>query len=186
LGRLIYAMNVSLDGYVETADHDLGWADVDEELHTWFNDRGRELDASLYGRGMYENMSGAWPMVARDASAPAHMREWAEIWTNTPRFVFSSSLDHVEHNSTLLRGGVREEYARIREQYDGDLDVGGAMLAASFIREELVDEFQLLVHPVALGSGTPFFPTLDAPLRLRLSEARTFESGVQLLAYRPA
>jgi dihydrofolate reductase len=186
-GRLIYCLNVSLDGYVETADHDLGWSDVDEEVHTWFNDRARQLDASLYGRRLYELMAGAaWPTIAEDGSAPAYMRDFGQVWVKTPRFVFSRSLDQVEHNSTLVRGGVREELGRIRERFDGDLEVGGATLAASFIREGLVDEFQLMVHPVVLGGGTPFFPRLEQPLRLRQVGMRTFESGVVLLTYRPA
>lgn len=185
MGRLIYALNVSADGYVETADHDLSWGTVDEELHTWFNDRMRELDASLYGRRLYELMAGAWPTVATDASAPAYMREFGKTWLSTPRYVFSSSLDHVEHNSTLVRGGVREELERIRSEHSGDLEVGGATLAASFIREGLVDEFQLIVHPVVIGGGTPFFPLLDQPLPLRLVDTKRFTSGVQMLAYRP-
>ena len=186
MGRLTYTLNVSLDGYVEGPNHDLDWANVDEELHTWFNQQARAVDASLYGRGMYELMAGFWPDVATDASAPAYVREFAEIWAGTPRYVFSSSLPSVDHNSTLVRGDPREELERIRERHPGDLDLGGPTLAASFIRAGLVDEFCLLVHPVVIGSGTPFFPALDTQLHLKLVDSHLFDSGVQLLAYRPA
>jgi dihydrofolate reductase len=185
MGRLIYSLNVSLDGFVEGRDHDLSWADVGEELHTWFNRRMSGLDASLYGRGLYEVMA-VWPSIAADASAPAYMRDFGEIWLRTPRYVFSSSLESVAHNSTLVRGDVREELARIRERHSGDLEVGGPTLAASFIRAGLVDEYQLVVHPVVLGGGTPFFPPLDEPLRLQLVESRPLPAGVELLVYRPA
>jgi dihydrofolate reductase len=74
----------------------------------------------------------------------------------------------------------------VREEYDGDIGLGGATLAASFIRRRLVDEYQLVVHPVVLGSGTPYMPPLDSQLRLRLVESHVFSSGVTYLAYRPA
>lgn len=82
-----------------------------------------------------------------------------------------------------MRGDVGDELARLRAEFDGDLDVGGATLAASFIRRGLVHEYRLLVHPVVLGAGTPFFPPLDAPISLRLSNTRRFASGVMYLGY---
>ncbi|HEX3219183.1 MAG TPA: dihydrofolate reductase family protein [Candidatus Limnocylindria bacterium] len=185
MGRVIYALNVSLDGFVETPEHSLDWTAVDEELHTWFNDRARELDAALYGRRLYELMADAWPQVAADASAPPHMQEFGRIWLDTPRYVFSSTLERAEHG-TVVRGGVREELARIRKRHSGDMEVAGATLAASFIREGLVDEFQLVIHPVAIGGGTPYWPPLERALSLRLVDSHAFTSGVQMLAYRPA
>jgi dihydrofolate reductase len=183
MGKLIYSMNVSLDGYVETPEHSLDWANVDEELHSWFNDRAREVDASLYGRRMYELMAGYWPTAETDPSATPAMREFARIWNPMPKIVFSSTLTTVDWNSRLVRGDVGAELARLRTEFDGDLDVSGATLAAEFIRRGLVEEYQLLVHPVVLGAGTPFFPELDSPIPLRLTETRTFESGVTYLGY---
>jgi dihydrofolate reductase len=183
MGKLIYSLNVSLDGYVETPDHRLDWANVDDELHRWFNDRARELDASLYGRRMYELMAGYWPTADSDPSATAPIREFAQIWLATPRIVFSSTLEHVDWNSRLVRGDIEEELAPLRQEFAGDMDVGGATLAASFIRRGLIDEYELLVHPVVLGSGTPFFPSLDSPIPLRLTETRVFGSGVTYIGY---
>ncbi|CAN5303883.1 dihydrofolate reductase family protein [soil metagenome] len=184
MGRLIYAMNVSLDGYVETPDRSLDWTSVDDELHTWFNERAREIEASLYGRRMYELMAGYWPNAEADPAATGPEREFAAIWARTPRIVFSSSLASVEHNSRLVRGDIGEELASVRGEFAGDLDVSGATLAGSFIRRGLVDEYQLLVHPVVLGGGTPFFPAVETQLRLRLTETRSFASGVVYLGYR--
>ena len=186
MGRLIYTLNVSLDGFVETPDHGLEWSSVDDELHTWFNDRFREIAASLYGRGLYETMAAYWPTADSDPAATAAMREFAAIWARTPRIVFSSTLETVEHNSRLVRGGdIGEELARARAEHPGDLEIGGATLAHSFIRRGLVDEYQVLVHPVAIGAGTPYFPPLERPIPMRLIETRTFASGVIYLAYRP-
>jgi len=183
MGKLIYSMNVSLDGYVETPEHSLDWANVDEELHGWFNDRTREVDASLYGRRMYELMAGYWPAAESDPSATPVEREFARIWKPMPKIVFSSTLTSVDWNSRLVRGDVGEELARLRTEFDGDLDVGGATLAAEFIRRGLVEEYRLLVHPVVLGAGTPFFPELESPIHLQLTETATFDSGVIYLGY---
>ena len=183
MGRLIYELNVSLDGFVETPDHGLEWAIVDEELHTWFNDQARQLDASIYGRRMYELMAGYWPDVPNDPTTPQYMLEFARIWAGTPKIVFSSTLESVAHNSRLVRGDVGEELALLRTEFSGDLDVGGPTLAASFIRRGLVDEYRLIVHPVVIGGGTPLFPPLETPLRLRLTAKRRFESGVVYLGY---
>jgi dihydrofolate reductase len=183
MGKLIYLMNVSLDGYIETPDHSLDWTIVDDELHEWFNDRSREVAASLYGRRLYELMAAYWPTAQADPSATPAMREFARIWLDTPKIVFSSTLASVDWNSRLVRGDVVAELSRLRAEFDGDLEVGGPTLAAPLIRHGLVDEYRLVVHPVILGSGTPFFPPLDAPIRLRHIESRTFASGVTYLGY---
>jgi dihydrofolate reductase len=186
MGKLIYLLNTTLDGFVETPDHSLDWAVVDDELHTWFNDRARTLDASLYGRGLWETMSPHWPTAESDPSTTETEKEFARIWVATPKIVFSSTLDSVEGNARLVRGDVRDELAKVRQEFDGDLEVGGATLASSFIRAGLVDEYGLVVHPVVIGEGKPFFPKLERPLRLRQVDSKRFESGVLYLAYVPA
>ncbi|MDQ2933390.1 MAG: dihydrofolate reductase family protein [Chloroflexota bacterium] len=183
MGKLIYSMNVSLDGYVETPDHSLDWANVDEELHNWFNDRAREMDASLYGRRMYELMAAYWPTAEADESATEAMLEFARIWKPMPKVVFSSTLRTVDWNSRLVTSDIGDELARLRTEFDGDIDIGGPTLASAFIRRGLVDQYRLLVHPVILGAGTPFFPKLASPIRLQLAETRTFDSGVLYLGY---
>lgn len=183
MGKLIYSMNVSLDGFIETSDHSLDWATVDEELHRWFNDQTRSVDASLYGRRMYELMAGYWPTAADDPSAHDAEREFAAIWNPMPKVVFSSTLASVKHNARLVRGDVGDVLADVRREFSGDLDVSGPNLAGQFVRRGLVDEYRLVVHPVILGAGTPFWPTLDRPLELRLIETRTFTSGAVLFSY---
>jgi len=178
-------MNVSLDGFVETPEHSLDWATVDDELHQWFNDEAKTLDASLYGRRMYELMADYWPTAEDDPSATDAMREFARIWKPMPKIVFSTSLDHVKHNARLVRGDVGNVLEELRGEFDGDIDIGGPNVAGQFVRRGLVDAYHLVVHPVVLGAGTPFWPALDAPLRLRLTEARTFASGAVLASFEP-
>lgn len=183
MGNLIYSLNVSLDGFAESASHGLEWTIVDEELHTWFNDQARALDASLYGRRMYELMAGYWPQAEDDPAAVEVEREFSRIWKPMPKIVFSNSLQQVEHNGRLVHGDVASVLEELRREFDGDLDVGGPNLAGQFVRRGLVDEYRLVIHPVVLGAGTPFWPELDAPLGLRLIESRMFASGAELRSY---
>ena len=182
MGRLIYCMNVSLDGFVETPDHSLDWTNVDDELHQWFNDRERTLDASLYGRRIYEVMS-YWFTGEQDPSATDVMREFGRIWNAVPKVVFSSSLERVGDNCRLVQGDVGQVFRDLRREFSGNMGVSGPNLAGQFVRRGLVDEYQLVVHPVVLGAGTPFWPQLDTPLRLRLTETRKFDSGVVFFSY---
>ena len=184
MGRLIYTLNVSLDGYVESTQGSLDWGTVDDELHTWFNGHASEMDASLYGRGLYETMTAYWPTAENDPEATGPMLEFASIWNATPRIVFSTTLKEVEPGSRLVQGDVAEVLEQVRQEFRGDLEVGGATLAAQFVRRDLVDEYRLLVHPVILGGGKPYLPELDGPIQLALTETRTFASGVVLLRYR--
>ena|SRR5258708_15515660 len=177
-------MSVSLDGFVETLDKKIDWVIVDEELHSFFNDLARQSGASLYGRRMYELMVDYWPTADTVPSNPAVIVEYARIWKETPKIVFSRTLETVQWNSRLVRDGVAGEITRLKAQPGKDLDVGGPTLAASLIQLGLIDEYLLFINPVVLGGGTPFFPKRGRPENLKLVETRTFGSGVVYLRYR--
>jgi dihydrofolate reductase len=183
MGKLIYLLNASLDGFVETPDKSLDWSTVDDETHGWFNEQLRSVDASLYGRGLYETMAAYWPTGEADPAGTPTTREFARLWNAMPKIVFSRTLERVDHNSRLVRGEPAEELARIRQEFDGDLAVGAATLAASFIKLGLVDEFRVVVHPVVIGGGTPFFPPGIDRIPLRLLETHRFASGVTFQSY---
>ncbi len=183
MGRVVYSMSVSLDGFVETPSRSLDWIRVDEELHSFFNDEAREMSAFLYGRRMYELMVDYWPTAETDPSATPVMLEFARIWKDKPKIVFSRTLERVEWNSRLVPDGAAEEVARLRAQPGFDMDVGGPTTASTFMRLGLIDEYRLFVHPVILGAGTPFFPALEGRIGLKLLETRTFGSGVVYLRY---
>jgi dihydrofolate reductase len=183
MGKLIYLLNVSLDGFVETVDHRPDWAVPDDELLTWFTEHSRSLDASLYGRRLYEVMAAYWPTAESDPAATEPTREFARIWNAKPRIVFSTTLHAVIPGCRLVAGDVADRLAELRAEFRGDLEVGGPTLASAFIERGLVDEYRLVVHPVVLGAGTPLFPTLRDRIDLRLLETRTFASGVVYLGY---
>jgi dihydrofolate reductase len=186
MGRVTYSMNVSLDGYTNAPDGSLEWIRIDEEVHRWFNDRAREADAFVYGRRMWETMAAYWPTAEADAGDSPAVLDFAGIWNRTPKIVFSATLPSVEHGARLVRGDVADALDDLRRQFPGELDVGGATLAAALVRRNLIDEYRLVVHPVILGAGTPFFPPLEAAVRLRLVETGRFGSGATLSIYRPA
>jgi dihydrofolate reductase len=111
------------------------------------------------------------------------MVEFARIWRDMPKIVYSRTLERADWNSTVVRAVVPAEIEALKAQDGGDLALGGANLAATFIRHDLVDEFRLYVMPVLLGAGTPVFPKGEAPRSLRLVETRTFGNGVVLLRH---
>ncbi len=187
MGKLVYLMNVSLDGFVETVDHSPGWAVPDDELHSWFNDQVRGTDALLYGRRLYETMAAYWPHADSDPNATPTTLDFARVWNEKPKIVFSTTLERVDWNSRLVRGDPVGELARLKAEFPGELSVGGPTLASTFIRAGLVDEYRIVLHPAVLGSGgLSFFPGLESPLRLRLVDTKRFASGPIYLAYRPA
>ena len=183
MGKLIYSMNVSLDGFVETTSHSLDWGLMDEELHTWFNEEERNVEAELYGRRMYETMAAYWPTAESDPDATPATLDFARIWNAKQKVVFSTTLQAVKWNSRLVRGDVTQQLAKLRAEFPGDLSVGGPTLASEFVRRNLIDEYHVVVHPVVLGAGTPFFPA-GSRVDLELFETRTFASGVVYLGYR--
>jgi dihydrofolate reductase len=183
MSKLVYSMNVSLDGFVETPERSLDWARVDEELHNWFKDQAESAAAFLYGRRLYELMAAYWPYSEADPAATSYMKEFGRVWRARPKIVFSSTLEKVDPNSRLLRGDPVAALPALMAEFPGMLTVGGPDLAAAFVKAGLVDEYRPVVHPVVLGSGKPFLPHLDSPISLRLTDSHRFGSGAVALGY---
>jgi dihydrofolate reductase len=183
MGKLIYSMMVSLDGYIETVDHSLDWVIPDEELHSFINDQVRDQGGILYGRRLYQLMADFWPTADADPSAPPYIADYSRIWKATPKVVFSTTLESVDWNSRLVKEDAAGEIARLKAESEKDWEIGGPNLAATAIRHGLVDEIHQFVHPVVLGKGTPFLPSLEDRINLRLLETRSFNSGVVYLRY---
>lgn len=176
---------VSLDGFIEGPNRNLDWVLIDEELHTYINDQQREIDTYLFGRRMYEVMV-YWETADTDPSNPAYVLEFARLWKGILKIVFSKTLEQVQGNARLNRENIAEEIVTLKAQPGKDMSVGGATIASALGQFGLIDEYQLFVHPVVLGSGTPMFRALDHKIDLRLIETRTFGSGVVFLRYQQA
>lgn len=181
--KLIYSMGVSLDGFVAGPRGEIDWSAPDEELHRFHNQQVRELGAHLCGRRLYETMV-YWETAEEDRSLPDYVLEFARIWKELPKIVFSNTLESVEGDSRLATGDVAEEVARLKAQPGKDLAVGGAGLASTCMQLGLLDEWRLFVSPVALGGGTPYFPPLNERLDLELVDEQTFGSRVVYVRYR--
>jgi dihydrofolate reductase len=181
--RIVLMMSVSVDGFIEGPDREIDWHMVDDELHSHFNEQLGAMGAFLSGRVTYELMAGFWPTADTDPSSSGPMVEFARIWRDMPKLVFSRTLERADWNTTIVRDVVAEEIQQLKAQPGGDLALGGADLAAAFMRHDLIDEYRLYVHPALIGQGKPLFQPSDARINLRLAETRPFGNGVVLLHY---
>jgi dihydrofolate reductase len=180
---VIYSMSVSLDGFIAGPGGDIGFSGPSEELFRFHVEQTRDIGVELMGRRLYETML-VWGDPEAAPSGPDEL-EFARIWNAIPKVVFSTTLERVEGNARLAKTGVADEVARlIQEPGEGVVSVGGAGLASTLIKLDLIDEYRLFVIPVVLGGGTPYFPPLDRRISLELLETRTFGSGVTYLRYR--
>lgn len=158
MAKLIYGLNQSLDGYV---DHD-GFA-PDAVLFRHFIEHMGRVTGSLYGRRMYEIMR-YW-----DEDQPGWgdaERDYARAWRDSPKWVASRSHASVGPNATLLEGDLETAIRTLKAGQDGEIDVAGPALAAILMPMGLIDAYQIYLHPVVLGDGTPFFKAARPPLRL--------------------
>ncbi|AZS70600.1 deaminase [Streptomyces lydicus] len=185
--KIILSLSVSVDGFFEGPDREIDWHLVDDELHQYFNDWLRTMGAFLTGRVTHELMAGFWPTADADPANAGPMAEFAGIWRDMPKYVFSRTLEDAGgYHSTLVRDVVPEEIMALKAQPGGDLVLGGPNLAEAFRQHDLIDEYRLFVHPVLIGRGKPLFRTADTRTALELAGTRTFGSGVVLLHYRRA
>lgn len=182
-GKIILFAGVSLDGYIEGPDHDIGWHRVDEELHLHFNAELATKGRFLSGRRTHELMAEYWPTADTDPASTPATREFAGIWRTMPKTVYSTTLDSADWNTTVVRQVDPDEVRALAAAADGDLTLSGADLAATFRELDLIDCYQIYVHPVLIGRGTPLFPTLDTGTDLHLVTTRAFPNGVVMLRY---
>ena len=181
--RVTYSMGVSLDGYIVGPDGQFDWTEPDPEVFRFWIDEIRQVGVHLLGRRLYETML-YWEAEDPSSFDDAE-REWAALWNPLPKVVFSTTLSEVQGSARLATGSVAEEIARLRaEPGEGDIAIGGAMLAAEVAASGLIDEYQLMVHPVLVGGGIPFFARDERRVDLELVETRTFNSKFVYLRYR--
>lgn len=181
-----YSMSASLDGYIVGPDGSFDWTGPDEDVFRFWIDEIRDVGVHLLGRRLYETML-YWETADQDRSLDEAELEWAALWKPLPKVVFSTTLSAVEGNARLSSAGLAEEIERLRaELADGDIAIGGATLAAEAAEHGLIDEYRVVVYPVLVGGGIPFFPRHERRTDLELVETRTFSSKFVYLRYRVA
>lgn len=179
--KITAGLFISLDGVVEAPE-------------TWhfpyFNDEMGEVvgaamassDAMLLGRVTYQEFAAYWPGSTDDQGIGTHMN-------NTPKYVVSTTLENADdwQNSTLINGNVVEEITKLKQQEGKNIGITGSpTLIRSLLRDDLLDELQLLVHPIVVGKGKRLFPDGSEKKGLKLVDSRTFSTGVLALTYVPA
>lgn len=174
MAKLVFGMNVSLDGYV---DHDK-FAPGPALFRHWIQVVGG-LAASIYGRRVYDLMQ-YWDEEQPDWGADE--REFAKVWRRHPKYVVSRSLASVGPNASLVPGDAASAIRDLKAGLSGELAISGPQLAAGM--RDLVDEYHLYFRPVVLGQGTPFFAGARPPLT-PVSSDRIGEDTIRLI-YRPA
>jgi dihydrofolate reductase len=182
-----YSMSTSLDGYIIGPDGRFDWSAPDEEVFALATDEVRRAGVHLMGRHLYETML-FWETADADPSLSEAEREFAVLWKQLPKVVFSTTLAAVSGSSTrLATDGLEEEVERLRaEPAEGDIAIGGARLASAAGALGLIDEYRVRVYPVLVGGGVPFFAQQQRHVDLDLVETRTFASRVVYLRYRAA
>ena len=183
MAKLIYLSNMSLDGYIEDEYGSFDWTEPEDDVFVFITDLVRSVGTYLYGRRIYETMA-VWETDPALADQSELMADFANVWQAADKVVFSTTLDAVSTAKTRLERSFDADSIRdMKASATSDLTVAGANLAAHAFKAGLVDECQLLIHPVVVGGGKPAVPRLTR-LELELLDERRFSSGVVYLRYR--
>jgi dihydrofolate reductase len=191
MGKLIYLITTSLDGYVADEDGNFDWAIPSEEVHAFVDDTLRDVGMILLGRKLYETMK-VWEDIPTEGTGgpmdgPSQaMNDYAKIWHAAKKIVYSTSLAEVSiANATIERSFDPKVVQRLAAESDKDVDIGGPHLAADAIKAGIVDEYHQIIVPVMIGGGNYWLPE-GAKNKLTLVDARKFENGFVHLHYRKA
>ena len=180
MGKIIAAINMTLDGYCDHTSVDAG-----EDIHWHYAELLREADALLYGRITYQLME-YWPPLVKNPSGNKAMDSFAQIMDKVPKIVFSRTLKELHWDSaTLATQDFKEEVLALKQQPGKTIYLGSPSLIVAGTNLRLIDEYQLCVHPVIIGKGLPLFKNIQEKIDLTLLKTKTFGSGAVVLYYEP-
>src|SRR6266487_2234035 len=188
--KLIAAINMTLDGF---CDHTAMIAD--EEIHQHYNELLSNAGTLLYGRITYQLMESYWPTVVKNPTGIKSMDEFAVTIDNIPKIVFSRTLKNVDpiairwKTAKLAKRDVKEEVLELKQSRNGgskNILAGSPSLIVALTQLDLIDEYQLCVHPIILGNGLPLFKNINDRINLKLLKTKTFGCGAVALYYEPA
>jgi dihydrofolate reductase len=183
--RMLVVFNhVSLDGYFVDMHGDMSWAHKnDAEWQAFVEENASGGGELLFGRITYELMASYWPTPAARENDP----KVAEHMNNLPKVVFSRTLDNPSWNNTrLVKGDIAAEVRKMKNEPGKDMVIfGSGSIVSQLVEARLIDEYQIVVHPVALGKGRTMFDGINQKLLLKLTQTRAFGNGCVLLCYEP-
>ena len=180
--KLIAAFNMTLDGF---CDHTA--ANPDDEIIQHYNDLLSNADTILYGRITYQLMESYWPTLVENPSGNQPNDEFAVLIDNISKIVYSHTLQDVDwKNSWLEKEVIKEEVLQLKQQAGKNILAGSRSLIVALAQLDLIDEYQLLVHPIILGNGLPLFKNIKDRIDLNLLKTKTFDCGAVIHYYEPA
>jgi dihydrofolate reductase len=179
--KLIAAINMTLDGF---CDHTATIAD--DEIHQHYNELLSNADTIIFGRITYQLMQSYWPAVVKNPTGNKPIDEFAVLIDNISKIVFSRTLENVDWKNTILKKEIiKEEILELKQQAGTAILVGSPSLIIALARLDLIDEYQLSVQPIILGSGLPLFKNIKDRIDLKLLKTKTFGCGAVTLYYEP-
>jgi len=182
MGKLIYLITTSMDGYVADKNGSFSWAMPTEESHSFVNDKLRNVGTVLMGHKLYETMK-VWDKIPTegvggpmDGPSPA-MNDYSKIWHAANKIVYSTTLNELEiENATIERSFDPEMIKKAVAESDKDYDIGGPNLAGQAIKAGIVDEVHQIIVPKIIGGGNFWLPQ-DVVQEFKLVDSRTFDNG---------
>jgi dihydrofolate reductase len=180
--KIVYGLNVSMDGFYEDSDGSIKFTMPDDEVFRHFIEFEKEIEVHLYGRKLYETMC-YWKT---DQNFDPAELEYAKVWNEKPNVVFSRTLESVAPNDRLVRDNIAQEVNELKKGPGKYMVVGGGEIASTFIELGLIDEYRFYFSPIVLGKGKPLFQSLTKHLRLKFIDSKVFGSGKVLLRYQNA
>ncbi len=184
--KLNFLVHTSIDGHIDGPNGEFDWPRMGPELSAYSHALNDQVDTFLYGRVVWDMMSSFWPH-AESMSTDPHDLTFAPVWRETPKIVFSRTLEKADWNTRVISGDLADEVTTLKAAPGKDLLLtGGSQLAAALTALGLIDEYHVFVHPVSLGGGKPLFQPTGDRTKLRLVETGTFDSQVVLLRYQRA
>ena len=187
--KIITTTWVSFDGFISGPNGEMDWIGeiYDEAMGKYEGDLVDSADALIFGRVTYESFAGSWPHVPDNPNVSEGEKAYARRLNAMRKIVFSRTLASADwNNSTLLTEIVPEEVERLKRETERDILIyGSASIVQELTNLGLIDEYQVLVHPVILGGGKPLFRDISNRVKLELVQTKTHPSGVVLMCYRP-
>ena len=178
--KIVAGLFISLDGVVE-APQDWHFPYFNDEMGEAVAAQADAADKMLFGRNTFEEFAGFWPQQGSDVP-------FADVINNTPKVLVSTTLKSVDWGpTTIIDHDVVESITALKEQPGRDISITGSpTLVRTLLREGLLDELRLLVHPIVVGHGKKLFADEEQPIPLKLTASKTFQTGVQAMTYVPA
>jgi dihydrofolate reductase len=176
--NVIFQMLTSVDGYFEGPNHELDWHKVGADWNTYVFELFAEMDTMLFGRRTYEMMAAYWPTSTNDPIA--------ENMNSLPKIVFSKTLKSADWTNSRIATDAAAEIRKLKQEQGKNMVIfGSSDLAVSLMRENLIDDFRIVVSPIVLGNGKPLFHGLNDRHKLKFLKTQTFQSGHVMLYYQP-